>query len=122
MSRILALAVCICWFGCGHAQSTSSVSLGSTLYRNCKAEIRSSESSTPNREDDELGMECLNYIAGFTDALAVAHQMCPSENTSRGTVVRLYVAYMDRYPKLLDDDRGIGVWGTLADAYPCPNH
>jgi hypothetical protein len=91
-------------------------SRGSALYGNCKASIRSSETSIPNRDDDINGMNCLEYITGFTDAFTI------SENTSRGTLVRIYVAYMDKYPKLLDEDRGIGVWGALASAYPCSTH
>jgi len=104
-------------------ESTPPNLLGSALYRNCKADIRMMDSPTGGEDaDTNPASACLDYVSGFTDALTVAHQICPTENASRGTIIRLYVAHMDKYPKLFDEDRAMGLWAALIDAYPCPSH
>jgi hypothetical protein len=39
---------------------------------------------------------------------------------SDGTLSRIYVAYMQKNPKLLDEYKGTGLFLALRDAYPCP--
>ena len=98
-------------------------SMGSALYRDCKADIRVMDSSTGGESSDlNPAEDCIQYVAGFTDALTISHQICPPDGVSRATLIRIYIAYMDKYPKLFDQDRAMGLWGALAGAYPCSTH
>jgi hypothetical protein len=101
-------------------QAAPSNLLGSALYRNCKADVRMMDSPTGGENADiDPANACIEYVSGFVDAFAVTHQICPPESASRGTIIRIYVAYMDKYPKLFDEDRAMGLWGALITAYPC---
>lgn len=40
-------------------------------------------------------------------------------DASEGTMIRVYVAYMDRNPKLMDELMILGVVSSLHDSYPC---
>lgn len=74
-----------------------------------------------NREvsgDLALALVCTNYIQGFMDAGTLSTSFCTGEATI-ATVIRVYVAYLDKNPKLLDGMRGTGVLLSLTDAYPC---
>ncbi len=93
---------------------------GAALYRTCRAEIRLMDlpSLAVATERDLIdGSYCVGYLNGFTGTLNVP--VC-TQNAPMGTVVRAYVAYMDRYPQLLDRDRRLGVQRALQDTYPCP--
>ena len=45
---------------------------------------------------------------------------CLPNEASYGTIIRLYVLYMEKNPKKLDDLPIVGMLYALADAYPCP--
>ena len=47
------------------------------------------------------------------------HHFCVKE-ASVATMTRIYVAYMQKNPKLLDHHKSEGLVLALADAYPCP--
>jgi hypothetical protein len=94
--------------------------LGSGLYRNCKADIRTMDSPDKvDRTDEDPADACIHYVSGFVEAFTMAHEICPTEEPSTGTVIRLYVAYMDKYPKLFDEHRAFGLRAALIDAYSC---
>jgi hypothetical protein len=46
------------------------------------------------------------------------HPAC--EKCGLGTLARVYVAYMEKHPKLLDAYKSEGLFDALVDAYPCP--
>jgi len=122
MRRIFAFAAFLMLTGpLLAAQTTPPKELGSSLYRNCKADIRNMDSPVGGEHVDlDPAMDCLNYVAGFVDAFVISHQICPSSDASLGTTIRIYVTHMDKYPKLFDEDRAQGLWGALITAYPCP--
>ena len=70
-------------------------------------------------EDVEHGLMCMNYIQGFVYAGTVGRLFC-APNASNNTVARVYVAYMQKNPKLLDEPKGKGFLAAMVDAYPCP--
>ena len=37
-----------------------------------------------------------------------------------GTIVRVYVAYMQKTPKEMDEDKHVGLLHAIVGAYPCP--
>jgi hypothetical protein len=39
---------------------------------------------------------------------------------SMGTVIRTYVAYMEKNPKLLEAYRGVGLHMAILEAWACP--
>jgi len=93
---------------------------GSALYHNCKADVRMMDSPTGGENADmEPAEMCLEYMAGFLDAIQIDGSVCVN-GASRGTVVRVYVAYMDNHPKLFDVERDLGLFAALLEAYPCP--
>jgi hypothetical protein len=77
------------------------------------------ESSKP-REDDENFDNCASYISGFVDGLGPTPGGCPSPDATVGTLIRVYVAYMEKNPKWLDDYRFVGLLRAIREAYPCP--
>ena len=96
---------------------------GAALYRTCQAEMRLMElpSLSAARQPDLIdGSYCVGFLNGFTGNLnAARNEVCPG-SASMGEVVRTYVAYMDRNPKLMTEDRRVGLRLALQEAYPCP--
>jgi hypothetical protein len=62
---------------------------------------------------------CLGYMGGFAETRVAAKSLC-APSASAGALVRVYIAYMDKYPKLMDEPRWVGVGLALEDAYGCP--
>ena len=66
------------------------------------------------------GSYCVGFLNGFTGNLdATNHTIC-TNGASMGSVVRAYVAFMDKNPSLLQEDRRIGLRLALQEAYACP--
>jgi hypothetical protein len=70
-------------------------------------------------EDVEHALMCINYIQGFVYAGTVSNLFC-AQHASNNTIARVYVAYMQRNPKLLDDAKGKGFHAAMVESYPCP--
>lgn len=62
---------------------------------------------------------CIGYVGGFADAARSVRNFCPTIETKDGTLVRVYIAYMDKNPKLLDSLESRTLMEALSDAYPC---
>ena len=99
---------------------------GSTLFHECQAWIRYADGSSKTGDDFSLGEYCIGYVEGFTSGLLwsdafhnVSGLVCPPESSTFGTAVRIYVAYMEKHPKLMDENKYIGLFDSLRDAYPC---
>jgi hypothetical protein len=92
---------------------------GSWLYSACQGGKRFLDAPRGHQSDDDFSDfdKCSSYIAGFVEA--GAPNACPPDEASLGTMLRLYVAYMDGHPKLLDEHRLIGLRQALREAYPC---
>lgn len=64
---------------------------------------------------------CLGYVKGLSAGYAIAKgpEICVSEGTAPETLIRLYVQYMEKNPKLLDENLAYGVALALRENYPC---
>ena len=93
---------------------------GSELVYQCAAYVR--DTSSPN------GSQCFGYIDGFLDG--VSSQSSPRNqvdmtkaycftDTSVDTLIRVYLAFMEKNPKYLDEAKGKSLRSALHDAYPC---
>jgi hypothetical protein len=91
---------------------------GSGLYADCKAYLAIADNPKTSSANDLQAGVCIGYISGFSDSTN-GNNVCVSDATM-GTIVRVYVAYMDKNPKLFDAPRAVGVGLALKDAYPCP--
>lgn len=94
---------------------------GSDLYSACQAVVRYTDNPrTPSDSEFIKVMQCLSYVDGFTDGLATSIKPICIGDASTGTMVRVYVQYMQNHPKLMDAPKGIGLNAALQSNYPCP--
>jgi hypothetical protein len=92
---------------------------GTGLFQSCKGAIRwmdAPEAAKP-RADDENFDNCTAYIGGFIEGRAIVG--CEPPDATFGTLARVYVAYMEKNPKLLDNFRFVGLQLAITDSYPC---
>jgi hypothetical protein len=96
-------------------------SKGTWLYHYCQVSVRA-EDAGKNAEptDIEDANQCIDYIAGFMDASYNTTLFCTG-NATTGTLIRIYVNYMQKHPKYRDEQRGIGLLAALHANYPCPS-
>ena len=100
---------------------------GSYLLHSCKASVRVDDASDPSEvsENDLYDNQfCMAYIMGFRDGNALhskseAPLFCVDANATMRVVARLYVQFMTKHPKLLDDDKAYGLTLMLMSNYPC---
>ena len=98
--------------------SLTPLNRGSALYASCQATI--SIADAPSAVHDyQASAKCLAYLDGFTDGLNFTTNVVCVEGASLGTLARIYVAYMQKHPKMMDDSKSIGVTLALVDSYPC---
>lgn len=122
MLRILGLALLLSVL-C-HAQSTPGEEdvLGSHLYHACQASVRIMDSpGDPHGGIDDLedSSFCQGYFSAFSDLNFVLHSSICLDDSTLGTEIRVYITYMEKYPKLMDELAIVGVMRALKDAYPC---
>jgi Rap1a immunity proteins len=116
----------ILMFGSCGLSSTSAQSKksdGTTLFQSCQHTIRLLDlgADKATAEDVTDSNYCRGYFQGFEDTIKVygSAGVC-LDDTRIGTVIRVYVAYMDKHPKLLDDLEIAGVIEAMHETYPCP--
>ena len=103
--------------------ATREIVKGAALYKSCQAEVRLMElpDLSQGTEPDLIdGSFCVGFVNGFTGNLSGAKVGVCTKGASMGLVVKAYVAYMEENPKLMDEDRRIGLGMALRGAYPCP--
>ena len=93
---------------------------GSELVYECRAYVR----NTPS----PAGSQCLGYIDGFLDGrtsspragnhLDTTKTFCWTD-ASLDTVIKVYLAFMEKNPKYLDYEKWKTLMMALHDAYPC---
>jgi hypothetical protein len=104
------------------AMQVSSIDKGGDLYTDCQAIIRHEDNPDGHQSDMDFARSvgCYSYIEGYTDAL---HEENPSpiclNGATLGTIVRVYLHYMDSHPKLRDVEKSIGVYWAIHDNYGC---
>ena len=93
---------------------------GSDLFPYCQAWIRISDKTSSATEviDSGLSEYCLGYIEGIATGLKYTKRVC-FDSPTVGTLIRVYVVYMQQNPKLLDEEKYIGVLNALEASYPC---
>jgi hypothetical protein len=91
------------------------------LYTDCKQHVAFANGENPRPSGDVLFNAgfCLGYVTGLTDALVSKRLVCVSDGNTT-TFVRVYIAYMDKNPKLFDQPINAGVEDAITEAYPCP--
>lgn len=94
-------------------------SRGLILFQQCKTNVRMLDNNAAGATftDYQNAASCMAYFDGFTDAYPDG-LFCLGTATL-GTVSRVYVAYMEKHPKLMDEHRSEGVRQALSDSYPC---
>lgn len=102
------------------ANSGPNSSTGNFLYQKCRAVIRVVDAGDHVPDSDYVdSAKCVEYIEGFLDgyylgAPSNSQVFCiPDKTTSFGVLARLYVQFMEKYPKLLDEDKQEGLVGML---------
>lgn len=93
--------------------------LGSALYAQCQETLRVFDNPRDMSTDLRSATSCSAYIDGFVDGLSFGKPLFCAKEASVATMARIYVAYMQKNPKLLDHYKSEGLMLALADAYPC---
>lgn len=95
---------------------------GSALYDQCRAFVRILDDTSTAGSDIRLGSMCAGYLEGFMDSQLLSPDalMCVPPDATTGTMARIYVLYMQKNPKELDQPRYVGLIAALVDSYPCP--
>lgn len=97
--------------------------LGSWLYGQCKNAVimQGLAVGETNRAEVMQAGRCLGYIDGQLDLYSVDHpgRFCMGD-ARYGTIAKVYVAYVDAHPKVLDEHRALGFVQMLAAEYSCP--
>lgn len=93
---------------------------GSVLFHQCQAVIREDDSPSGGPDADLPAVShCLDFIEGFSEGLSTGGQACFGR-ASHGTMIRVYVAFMQAHPTYMDEAKGIGVYISMLQTYPCP--
>jgi hypothetical protein len=58
-------------------------------------------------------------MEGFIAAMNLTQAKICVTGATKSTVVRVYLAYMDKHPKLFDVPKQIGLGLALRESYPC---
>lgn len=92
---------------------------GASLYRSCLAAIRLDESTTQAPPVEiQAAAECANYVDGFVAGTSASGTVCKG-TASNGTLIRRYLAYMQKAPQLMDEAKPVGLYIFLSGVYPC---
>ena len=100
-------------------QPTDDSYKGSSLFRSCKAAVRIAGGEAKESDYSEF-RNCTAYIDGFTDGVNLLGTKVCVGTATLGTMARVYVAYMESHPKMMDEPKNFGLIVALEDAYPCP--
>ncbi len=96
------------------------VNKGSRLNSACQAELRLLDQTTRDLEEDSYeGQFCEGYISGINDGLMAEGTSVCTDGAAEGTLIRVYVLYMQQHPKLLDEHLSVGARKAFTEAYPC---
>jgi hypothetical protein len=90
------------------------------LMHACQISVSLHETHTPapNDEATRFDIACVSYIQGFADAAALTQGLCV-KSVKTGTLAKEYLAYMDRHPELLSQDRAISLAASIRENHPC---
>jgi Rap1a immunity proteins len=91
------------------------------LYESCKAFARVTDGQD-GHVDAYTAPYCLGYMQGYFAGVALlsAPGVACASHATKGTVARVYAAYMDRNPRLFDEPEEVGFFLSMHDSYGCP--
>lgn len=117
-----AVMVMLAFLVAAALQQPADFSKGSHLYGACQAAVRMTDDPNSHQPRTELPSStyCFGYLAGYIDGLNVLTEKACIHGAAVSTVPRVYVSFMQRNPKLMDEAKHLGVVMALKDAYPCP--
>jgi hypothetical protein len=92
--------------------------------------VRVTESNTGEDSGDDISFrsECSGYVEGFIDGVSSGGPVASKEwvatgfclnGTSVDTLIKVYLAFMEKNPKYLDEFKGKTLRMALHDTYPC---
>jgi hypothetical protein len=89
------------------------------LYQACRAYVR-----VLNSQEEKGDMEMAGYCAGYEHGILTLTGTSPNlfcaSHASMGVITRVYISYMDKNPKLIDDSESRGFLMAMKENYPCP--
>ncbi len=92
----------------------------SALYSDCQVVIRISETGSADSSILMKAQHCVSYIDGFVNGLRMRPGLACVADAQLPTLARVYVAYVDQHPKLLDGATWPALLLALEESYPCP--
>ena len=96
------------------------------LFHSCEAAVNLMDANLQAQSDSAIQSEttsadyCTGYFTGMADVVTLEKTSLCISDASIGTMIRVYVAYMVKSPKLLDDPEIAGVLAALKGSYACP--
>ena len=131
---LLLLAFVLGFPGAGQSQALPyRPGFGSELVYECKAYLRTT-SGPYSAHDAADGGNCVGYLDGFVDGTNSEFEALTPPNPGKDywatralcippstldTRIKVYLAFMERNPKYLDEDKATSLRTALHDAYPC---
>lgn len=97
------------------------LSKGAHLYGSCQAAGRLGDDPSSTLAKAELASStyCFGYIGGYIDGLNRLNEEVCVRGAGLDTLARVYVIYMQKNPKLMDEGRALGLLLALKDSYGC---
>lgn len=104
-------------------QQPADFSKGSHLYGACQAAVRMSDDPNSQQARTEMPSStyCFGYLAGYVDGLNVLMEKACVLGAFVSTVARVYISFMQRNPKLMDEAKHLGVGMALRRPIPAPS-
>jgi hypothetical protein len=96
---------------------TVDVTTGNSLFHECQGAIRMLNGSY-DPSDGLDGQYCAGYIDGLTQGMEGRKEFC-IDTFRTSTLARIYVTFIQKNPKYLDQPKAYGVIASLTEAYPC---
>jgi hypothetical protein len=100
-----------------NAAHASNTDTAYNLFHACQDAIRVTDSPGPT----PLGRAdyCFGYFEGYTNVISFSNSKICLGKATIGTLIRVYLAYIEKNPKDLDYPNVIGVTSALAESYSC---
>ena len=93
---------------------------GAYLFHACQSAIQEMDHPNDNSANAYQAAICVSYIEGFMDGQDAAGKGACWMSASYETIVKAYVAYMAKNPKIMEMDRRVGLTLALGSTFPCP--
>lgn len=100
---------------------------GAYFLKACEAAVKQADGAQLTLEDSLSSINCLTYISGFREALALSSKIsktpklyCPSEGgVTNEQVARAFTKFLQSNPDSLTQNGSLSLYIALANNYPC---